>query len=344
MISAAEDMNLAWQPLHDTAQDLRNGCSELERVVESLFEEVDHLRVELLQRMVQVEADYGLVKQRALQVDQREAELSGLAERLELQEAAHEQGLADLRRDREELARARDALEKERGAAREQCDAFQEQLDGLRQERDELQRGRGASMEQLAALHDELESLKREREGHLRELATAREAAEVVSGQGESVVGRSADLAELEEELAETRRQLEAARLTRQSASDDQSASHGSVQLEDELRELKRERDALEEELEIVRDRATQLNETLADQQHVLTLQKSELSNEVQQLRRLVDKQAELITDRSDCRQPQTSPADELAQQPTADPVVASVMAQFAKLQRDVAQRRRVKQ
>ena len=67
---------------------------------------------------------------------------------------------------------------------------------------------------------------------------------------------------------------------------------------------------------------------------------------ELQQLRKLVEKQADLIADRAvlpsrETAQPAAAPAA-VPTQPN-DPVVNSVMAQFAKLQKDVAQRRRRK-
>jgi hypothetical protein len=77
-----------------------------------------------------------------------------------------------------------------------------------------------------------------------------------------------------------------------------------------------------------------------------IAAQKTELGTELQQLRKLVEKQADLIVDRAivpgrEMAEPAASPAAVLTQ--PSDPVVNSVMAQFAKLQKDVAQRRRRK-
>jgi SMC interacting uncharacterized protein involved in chromosome segregation len=111
----------------------------------------------------------------------------------------------------------------------------------------------------------------------------------------------------------------------------------------EQLTALEREREALEVELELVRSRAAELNETVVEQQREIAEQKSELSTELQQLRRLVEKQADLIADRATPSEGEAArpaePAPEVTQ--PNDPVVNSVMAQFAKLQKDVAQRRR---
>jgi SMC interacting uncharacterized protein involved in chromosome segregation len=112
-----------------------------------------------------------------------------------------------------------------------------------------------------------------------------------------------------------------------------------------QLSELQREREALESELELVRNRAAELNETVVEQQRAINEQKTELSTELQQLRRLVEKQADLFADRvEDRKRPAAQGREEPSEATAADPVVTSVMAQFAKLQRDVAQRRRQKQ
>ena len=142
--------------------------------------------------------------------------------------------------------------------------------------------------------------------------------------------------AELEQELDATRQRLaEAAAPPPERMIPDGCAVTIS---REELSALEREREALEAELELVRNRAAELNETVAEQQRAITDQKTELSTELQQLRLLVEKQADLFATRVEERE-RAAPAAEpetKEQPPAADPVVNSVMAQFAKLQRDV--------
>ncbi len=177
----------------------------------------------------------------------------------------------------------------------------------------------------LQTQHSELEAIRLERDGLKQQVAQQ---------------GDDDRLLTLEAELAAARQQLRSG----MAVTVDRGAEPGpSLTLSgDRLSELEHERDALEAELELVRNRAAELDETVAEQQRALSEQKSVLSGELQQLRRLVEKQAELFATRDESVPP---PVVEVAAETAAntqmsDPVVHSVMAQFAKLQKDVARRR----
>jgi len=108
---------------------------------------------------------------------------------------------------------------------------------------------------------------------------------------------------------------------------------------------LERERSELENELELVRARATELQEVVNQQRRELAEQKTEITNELRQLREMATKwphatevyepheEHELVA--------ATTSGESMGAVP--DPVVSSVMAQFARLQKDVAQRRKKK-
>jgi chromosome segregation ATPase len=112
--------------------------------------------------------------------------------------------------------------------------------------------------------------------------------------------------------------------------------------------DLELERAALVAELEHVRARAAELHETLLEQQQEHAEQNTLLVGEIQSLRQSIERNAEL-RDSS----PREMPLDLSESDPAsagvgaassgADPVVSSVMAQFAQLQRDVAKRRKRK-
>lgn len=128
-----------------------------------------------------------------------------------------------------------------------------------------------------------------------------------------------------------------------------------------ELDSLKAERLELETELELVRSRSAALQETVALQKRELASQRSGVSEELQELRALLAEQTRLITEREPAPSPPLVPLPLPLPQPRVekeaslelilddtcskhlDPVVNSVMAQFAKLQKDIAQRRRKK-
>ena len=130
-----------------------------------------------------------------------------------------------------------------------------------------------------------------------------------------------------------------------------------------ELDALKKERQELELELELVRARSAELQETVGRQKRELAAQRLEVNEELKELRTLIAGQAELFTqneseggEEGDSHQdsparekhvaPPVSGAASVNEEPSGkpvDPVVNSVMAQFAKLQRDLAQRRKKK-
>ena len=124
-----------------------------------------------------------------------------------------------------------------------------------------------------------------------------------------------------------------------------------------ELDGLKQERMELEVELELVRARSAELQETVSRQKRELSAQRLEVNTELKELRTLLSQQAEMFSQHEPASSPErlssheaverhSSPPVPVADEPSAkplDPVVNSVMAQFAKLQRDIAQRRKKK-
>ena len=105
----------------------------------------------------------------------------------------------------------------------------------------------------------------------------------------------------------------------------------------------------------MVRARSAELQETVARQKRELSEQRLEVSDELKELRSLMEEQAHLFAqhDSSSSAEPaagaersvrlSSHAAHEEQPSKAPDPVVNSVMAQFAKLQRDIAQRRKKK-
>ncbi len=292
--------------------EFRSGCSDLEETLEELFQEVDHLRVdfadrvqELEQRRTQLEVEH----ERFCEEQETVGELTGKLAQYE----------SDLVAAQSELSSLRDELtqERERGAA-----TSTEQTSRLEQ--------------QIAELESQQELLTNDRQQVESQLETAQQE-----------LGR---LASIEQELAEARQQLERAEdqmaaVQEQNGLATTMAAGGPGQADlESLDALQQEREALEAELELVRGRASELDEVVADQKQTFADERAELSTELKALRRLVEKQAEML---ASGQQPVATgtPATPATVAPTgnreSDPVVSSVMAQFAKLQKDVAQRRR---
>jgi chromosome segregation ATPase len=292
-------MIASWQPLQDTVSEFRTECSDLETVVDGLFDEVDRLRDELASRITEVTEQQQRLLNREDQLDGQRDETSRLTHQLEQREARLEETLAELREAQEQLA-AQQQLDTD--AASDQQTQWQQRIDELLQEQSGLRRQLDQSQADLTRLAD------------------------------------------TEAELSKTRQLLHDARAQLDEQRQAISVTHQGGPADD-VGDLLQERDALEAELELVRGQAAELNETISEQKHQLDHQQSAITGEVDQLRRLVEKQAELIAERALSAEPAAArtPTPPPSESAPDDPVVTAVMAQIAKLQRDVAQRRRRK-
>jgi hypothetical protein len=110
------------------------------------------------------------------------------------------------------------------------------------------------------------------------------------------------------------------------------------------LSSLEHERVELESELELVRTRATELQEVVNQQRRELVEQRADVTTELRLLRELVEQRPAAAHEEYEPDEDAlvaASRSDAMGASP--DPVVSSVMAQFARLQKDVAQRRKKK-
>jgi chromosome segregation ATPase len=116
-------------------------------------------------------------------------------------------------------------------------------------------------------------------------------------------------------------------------------------QTQERLASLERERIELESELELVRTRATELQEVVNQQRRELVEQRADVTTELRLLRELVEQNRHVRHEEPLEEEPALVGASSRGEPVTCapDPVVSSVMAQFARLQKDVAQRRRKK-
>jgi chromosome segregation ATPase len=207
-------------------------------------------------------------------------------------------------------------------------------------------------LDDLEALRGQLDTRTREIEQQKRRFAER----EAVFEQQRSDSGRlSLQLEHREAELASARQELATAKqeltIARQELAESQQAAQARVVApgsEDaRLVELQAELEQALLELELVRGHAAELQETVSEQKQELSQQRSSMGDELKELRRLVEQQADLLSAQphdvaaSALAAPAPVAKDAAAAGPAADPVVSSVMAQFAKLQQDVTQRRK---
>jgi chromosome segregation ATPase len=319
----------AVRPLQQTAAEFRHECQALDQLTEALLAETEQLRQELELRAGELEEGRRRLAERGRQLAEQRKETGRLTHLIEQQDSNLAEALQQLKGLREQIDRERDesrqredqrvgALEQRVREAETARDEFHRQLQVV-----QASTSGGAGGEALGPLLSELADLRRQSAETNEQLAATR------SHLGEAI------------ERAAASRPVIAA------AAGDGTPLSGDAQ--QRLSELERERPELEAELELVRTRAAELQETVNNQRRELTEQRAEFASELRLLRELVEANAdrfarpaddsgELVTVGSVSRGGHAE-----AEEAPADPVISSVMAQFARLQKDVAQRRKKK-
>lgn len=233
-------------------------------------------------------------------------ELSGqrmLVEQRETQIADRESKLAE---QREENARMSDKLDQQEARLGEALDALND-LKARLSSQAVVEPGAN-----VAVAFDE------ERDALRQHLAAANDELSRLSGL-------AADLAQMREELLQSR-------MT--------STPDGAGAAPEELVELEKERDTLVAELELVRSRAAQLQDVVEEQKREMAVRHTETTEELRRLRELVERHSDQIGSQPSVHTAPKESAPDTAAPSSSDPVVNSVMAQFAKIQKDVHRRK----
>ncbi len=157
---------------------------------------------------------------------------------------------------------------------------------------------------------------------------------------------------ELHNALTSKEEEIESLRLAIESGgngdgADLKDARQAAEEQNEQIHELERERVTLEAELEMVRTRAAELSDTLAQERRQMSEDRAEWANELKQLRRLMERQT-AVSVATAAAQPRQAPAEKQpSEQPAAaasasrlDPVVGSVLAQFDKIRQQRAAQR----
>jgi chromosome segregation ATPase len=294
---------LDWRPVAETLTAIDAEYADIDALVEELFAELEKRRSELAHQAVELERQRREAEARSHELESQREENRKLIEQFERQER-----------------RLADTLTL---------------LEGLKQGLDQAPMGadRAADVTPIQSaverLASECESLRKERDA----FGAALEAAQSAAPQWEKIA------AEVERLGCSLDERLQALAHAPAIGADGEKVSL-----------LEQERSALVAELEQVRARSAELHESLADQQREHADQNARLADEIQSLRQLVERQAEMLNSlaREGLSAAGPEPAEPVALRsdspsPAADPVVSSVMAQFAELQRDLAKRRKRK-
>jgi chromosome segregation ATPase len=337
----------AWGPLQDAAAQFRDECAAWEQATHNLFSDLDRLREELSAKAQQLDDGRRRLAERGRQLADQRKETNRLAQLLEHQEARLAEALTELRGLREQLDHERD--------------------DSRRREEERSE----ALQSQVTSQSDQLARMQTERD-ELKTLLTLAQAEGTSGGASPAQVIEPLlkHFADLKHSMDSTRSELSGAieRVVGRVAQRPAGSSDKAMTAEDlaKMQELQKEHVELESELELVRARAAELQELVQQLKRELVEQRSGMTDELRELRRMLGQQAdapaypqpageEFTESRSEGRKPAMAmvlPAREMSRESvrdsvplsaTADAASHAVMAQFAKLQKDVASRRKKK-
>jgi chromosome segregation ATPase len=360
------------RPLAETAALFRQECTALDQLVEELYHDLEQLRGELVRKGDDLEEGRKKLAERGRQLAEQRKEGGRLVSLLEQQEARLGEALIEIKGLREQSSREREEAKEREGARlaflEQKLRAAEAEREQLRHELSVLQataaaqaggNGSALSVDTMAPLLSEL--------GELRRLVT-----ETLGSPGDGPAQSAdtfapllAELGEMRNQLSETQAQLGntqtqlglelSGAIERAAAAAAQAppviVSGDRAPADEEtlarLAGIERERVELESELELVRTRATELQEVVNQQRRELVEQRADVTTELRLLRELVEQRRERMVEAYEPEEDDSLVAagsrggDSGGSAP--DPVVSSVMAQFARLQKDVAQRRKKK-
>jgi DNA repair exonuclease SbcCD ATPase subunit len=328
----------------------------LEAFVEGLFAELEVLRDQVVEKHHEIDAQRRLLEERESQLREQRQQAQQVSEIVEAQDASLIRLLAELDQlkaeftgpatgDSEAFAALRDQLqhfEGERAQLSQQLEPIEGMATALSDTRQDLSDLKqlisgipdASSDAQTTMLQGRVQQLEAERD-HLRQQI------EAVQGQQQPLEEMTEAISETSQEMADLKRLVEEKANTPPTIVDNTDTAR--------ITDLEIQRSQLESELELVRRRNVEMDQMLSEQRNQQSQQQNQFSVELKEMRELLQRQETLLTER-----PMTSPSAQVA---TAAPVatsptpasdrkiagatvVDSVMAQFAKLQDDVARRR----
>jgi SMC interacting uncharacterized protein involved in chromosome segregation len=373
-----QNVSAPLRPLAETAALFRQECFALDHLVEELYRDIEQLRNELVRKGDELEEGRRKLAERGRLLAEQRKESGRMVHLLEQQESRLGDAMNEIKSLGEQSGREREEA-KERENARfafleQKLRSAESERDALKHELNVLQATSAASglttcaPEGMAPLMSELGDMRRqlgETQTQLdqarTQLATAiQQSAASAQPAAETLPVLMAELGQMRQQLCETQSQLGEAKTHLADAIDRAAAAHPQAPLvvssdgrpadeetQNRLAGIERERVELESELELVRTRATELQEVVNQQRRELVEQRADITTELRLLRELVEQRrethpaSEYEPDEDVALVGAASRNDSGSSAP--DPVVSSVMAQFARLQKDVASRRKKK-
>ena len=251
------------------------------------------------------------------------------------------------------LQRRSARLEAERAAIAAEREQAWKEVDE-RRTRIEHERGQvaAAGAEANGQLLEMLEETGRERSALQTALEESQRQSDRLAQVADELSRTRTELVEARQEIERFRERLDHGGADRAAAQPDPKLQEQLHALEQERAERGQERVVLESELDMVRNRAAEMAETLAQQQQQMADERQQWAQELKRMRRLLETlssrglehpaAAEALPTRvAPRRTTGKSPDEAPAARPNGDPVLGSVIAQFEMLQKDIVRRRK---
>lgn len=353
-LDAATD-SPAWSDFLDGAREVQAELQDWEQLLERQFGELEFFQAELERQAEATEAMQAQLAERQRQLEEERAATARLTHQLDQQDARLSDALAA-------LAKLAADLKDERKAAGDQDEKLRAEFAARESawlaERKELETQIAAASALAAAEPAASLELGDELKLQLAELIATELAAQRTAAQEREEALRAefeTREAAWRAERDDLRAQLAAAECTLPPTA--AAAPVIDEKLQQQLTELQEERSVLEAELTLMRSRAADLQEQAAEHKRQLAERQNELTAELKQLRETLaakpwasaapvvaaPSEASLAATQPPPATLPAAPATPAEKEKAPDPLVNSVMAQFARLQKDVAQRRKQK-
>ena len=303
----------SFETVKTAMSELRTECAGFESFVVGMLDLLEEMRVELAESEGCLEVERQGIEEQHGELEQMREDIC----RTQTNQLDFNNEIEDLR---EKLMDSQAALESEhrRAAANErEKDDVRDRLDELEKEQDRLRKERN--------------ELRTERDATIADLENASNAVAQIEAYGR--------------QLNDTRKELESVRTELSHAYEKLDRTHDSSQQlgDQQFAEYEEEREALEAELELARRRAAELSNAIAEQRKQLKEERNGWSDELRQLRALLETRSAYVPEREPLSTKVTAAVDQpdvVGTAASSDPVVGSVLAQFAQLQKDAAARR----
>ncbi len=391
-MAAETDFSMEHEGISQALADMSARRESLESFVEGLFDELEILRDQIIEKQREVDAQRCLLEERETQIQQQREQANQVTEIVEAQDANLIRLLAELDQLKAEVispsadtAGIDEALQAQRQHFEGEHEQLRQKLEPIggivstlsdtRQELSDLKHLISVIPDtngdaQTEMLQGRLAQLEAERDLLRKQLETTQRLQQPLDGMTQALSETSQEVADLKLIIAEqagapavnvdglegiaqtlTETGQEMADLRQLVAEQLVSTLAGSNEADTtRILDLEVQRTQLESELEMVRRRNVEMEQLLNEQRNQQAQQQGEFASELKEMREHLQRQEAMLSERPMATQPaQAVPAVTSAQPaasaPSAPPaagggVVDSVMAQFAKLQDDVARRR----